>query len=133
MDRVYFPYWEWEDFCCGMWTPTYGEERFAKLREAIDFTGNAELYGQWMLTVGDAWPIASMQNLTNISQNRKAWIGHAAAFLAIQSTEDVTREAWCYLTQQQQDDANRKAQEAIDEWESKYEGKNTQVRLGLGS
>ena len=88
------------------------------LQRAIDFTGDHELYGQWMLKVIDAWPFSCGHNLTKRDTNRKAWIGHAAVALAIQCPEDIVRQAWSHLTREQQQLANAKAQQAIEIWES---------------
>lgn len=95
------------------------KDRKAWLQKAIEFTGNPELYGSWMLQVADQWKHSCEHNLTKMDTNRKAWIGHAAVALAIQCPEDIVREAWGYLSQDQQDRANMKAQEAIDYWEAK--------------
>jgi hypothetical protein len=62
--------------------------------------------------------------LTDTKQNRQAWIGHAACALAHGIPEDIVREAWSYLTQEQQDAANKKADEAIAHWENNVYGKD---------
>lgn len=93
------------------------QNRELMLREAIEFTGNAELYGAAMLRVIREWRYSCEHNLSNISQNRKAWIGHAACALEKGFCEDVVREAWGYLSPEQQKKANAKAQQAIEEWE----------------
>jgi hypothetical protein len=68
------------------------------------------------------------QNLTKLDTNRKAWIGHAAVALAIQCPEDIVRQAWGFLSDEQQKLANKKAQEAIEQWEKNrgFCGKNRQ-------
>lgn len=95
------------------------KDRKAWLQKAIEFTGDHDLYGSWMMKVADEWPFSCQHNLTKRDTNRKAWIGHAAVAMAIQCPEDIVREAWGYLTQKQQDDANAKAQLAIEYWESR--------------
>ena len=120
MKRVYHRYEKWEEVKAGMWESVTGKTRAKHLQQAIEFTGNAELYGEWMLNVITAWPISCEHNLTAIETNRKAWIGHAACCLAIGCPEDITRHAWGFLTQDQQDKANDKAQFAIEQWEAKY-------------
>lgn len=107
-----------------MWQKLSDEQREAMLPRAVEFTGDAELYGSWMLKALDEWPISCEQNLSHKSQNRQAWIGHAACFLAIQCTEDVTREAWWKLTQEQRDLANAQADIAIAEFEKRYAQKS---------
>lgn len=98
-----------------MWGRVSNREEF--LQKAIDFTGDAELYGKWMIKVTEQWPFSCEHNLTDRSQNRRAWIGHAAVALAMQCPEDIVRQAWSRLTQQQQKEANAKADEAIRSWE----------------
>lgn len=95
------------------------KDRKSWLQKAIAFTGDHELYGSWMRTVADAWRFSCEHNLTKRDTNRKAWIGHAAVAMAMQCPEDIVREAWGCLTQQQQDDANAQALAAIEYWESK--------------
>jgi hypothetical protein len=120
-------YLKWEDYQHGMYNTLYGEEKRAFLEKAIMFTGDAELYGNAMLEVVEKWPISCEQNLTSTGSNRQAWIGHAAACLAIGCPEDITREAWSSLSQDQQDKANAKADFAIELWEAIYEEQNLKV------
>ena len=132
LTRVWHPYTSWEEFPAGMWSRIHGEERAELLRQAIEFTGDHILYGSWMLKVAEQWPISCEHNLTGTGINRRAWTGHAACCLAIGCPEDITREAWGHLTQQQQDDANRAADRAIHAWEQAYEGQDTSVHQNLG-
>lgn len=122
MRRIYHPFWLWEDL--GMWRNVKSDERQAFLEIALKMTGDAFVYGEFMLKVIEAFPIACEHNLTDLGQNRRAWIGHAAVFLANQCPEDIVREAWGLLTQHQRDDANAVADKAIATWEAKYEEKN---------
>ena len=131
LKRIWHPYWAGEDFHAGMWTAIKAKDRKAMLDKAIEFTGNAVLYGKYMRQVAKLWPISCEHNLTDSGINRKAWIGHAACCLAIRCPEDVTREAWAHLTQQQQDEANAQADAAIAQWE--HERKNTAVHQDLGA
>ncbi len=121
MKQIFHPYTEWEDYQAGMWRSMPSKERDLFLQRAIDFTGDAELYGSFMMRVIEEWPISCEHNLTDLSQNRKAWIGHAACCMAIDCPENVTREAWGHLNQEQQDKANNMAILAINKWEQWYE------------
>lgn len=132
MKRIFHHYELWEDFQAGMWGSVSGNEKIDLLRKAIEFTGNAELYGEFMLRVIVEWPYACEHNLTDLNQNRKAWIGHAATCLAIDCPEDITRLAWAQLTQQQQDEANEKADQAIKKWEIMHEEKNLRLHQKMG-
>lgn len=115
--EIWKPYTDWEEITFNMWGNV--KNRAEWLQKAIDFTGDHNLYGSWMIKVVDLWPNSCEHNLTKIDTNRKAWIGHAAVALAIQCPEDIVRQAWGFLTEQQQTLANQKAQEAIEYWELK--------------
>jgi len=87
------------------------------LTDAIEFTGNANLYGQAMRRVIKEWKYSCEHNLSNITQNRRAWLGHAACALEKGFCEDVVRSAWHQLTQEQREAADAEAEMAILEWE----------------
>jgi hypothetical protein len=116
MIKKYHHYEVWEDYMHGMYKKLFGKERNIMLNKAITFTGNAQLYGEWMLKVVDQWPNSCEQNLTDIHVNQQAWIGHAACCMALECPEDLTRIAWGCLSKQQQDEANAKADNAIRIW-----------------
>lgn len=120
MKQIFHPYWEWEDFTHGMWRKESAANEKELLGKAIQFTGNYLLYGSFMRKVIDLWPISCEHNLTDLGQNRRAWIGHAATLIAINCPEYITREAWGYLTKKQQDDANEQADIAIAIWEKTH-------------
>ena len=118
--QKWHPYRLWEDWKAGMWRKVSKAEETRPLPIAIEFTGDATLYGSWMRKVIERWPIACEHNLTDLSQNRKAWIGHAATQMAIDCPEYITRAAWGHLTDLQRIEANRQADHAIRLWESSY-------------
>lgn len=107
----------------GMYKQLYGKDKNIILNKAITFTGNSELYGEWMLKVVEQWPVSCEQNLTDKNINQRAWIGHAACCMAINCPEDITREAWGCLSKQQQFEANEKADIAIKVWNEKQNNK----------
>jgi hypothetical protein len=117
MKQKYHKYNDWEDYKSGMWRKVPFNEESKYLDEAIRFTGSAQEYGSFMLRVAKEWPISCEHNLTDVSQNRKAWIGHAACCLAINCPEYLTRKAWGFLTKRQQDEANAQADIAIEWYE----------------
>jgi hypothetical protein len=113
-------YKKWEEYHAGMWRKVTKSEREEYLEKAIDFTGNAELYGEYMIEVVLNWEYSCEQNLTDMSLNRKAWIGHAACCMAIRCPEYITRSAWWHLTKDQRDRANLNASIAIELWEEQH-------------
>lgn len=116
LKRIWHRYEKWEDL--EMWRKVTDEAEH--LQRAIEFTGNAELYGSYMRRVINEWPISCEHNLTNPGMNQKAWLGHAAVQMAIQCPEYITRQAWKYLTQEQQGQANHQAVMAIVAWREHY-------------
>ena len=131
MKRIYHPYWAWEDFKAGMWRAIGGQDRRDMLPKAVYFTGDASLYGSFMRRVIVEWPIACEHNLTAPSMNRLAWVGHAAACLAIGAPEDVTRQAWAFLSDQQRIDADAQAEAAVAAWIGEYAERNQQLSLWM--
>jgi hypothetical protein len=115
IERVYHPYWDWEEIDFNMWGNVDDKDKY--LKWAIEFTGDAELYGSYMMDVAREWTKSCQHNLSNRTQNRKAWIGHAACAKAYGCPEHIVRQAWSHLSEEQQIAANKKADEAIEYWE----------------
>ena len=109
----WLPYWEWEEIKFNMWGDVDNKKDW--LDKAIKFTGDHELYGKWMLEVVKKLPNSCRHNLSKRGC-KYSWIGHAAVALAIQCPENIVREAWGRLSDEQQEKANKKAQEAIELW-----------------
>lgn len=118
LKRIYHPYEKWEEIKHNMWGKV--ENRASMLERAIGFTGNHKLYGQYMMRVINEWPISCENALTDRNLNQKAWVGHAACALALNCPEDITRNAWGYLTDEQRFLANREAARAIACWNENY-------------
>lgn len=114
--EIWHPWWVLEEVHSNMWGSV--SHRKTWLEIAKTFTGNHELYGEWMRKVADAWKFSCEHNLTK-SGDKRPWIGHAAVALALRCPEDIVREAWGYLTPQQQDLVNQQAAEAIEYWRNK--------------
>jgi hypothetical protein len=123
IERVFHPYWVWEDFKNGMWNSTSKSERQQIIDICLYFMEDTDAFGTSMLAVVDEWPISCEHNLTSISNNRRAWIGQAASCMATGSPEDVTRAAWGMLSEEKKEKANKKADTAIELWEDRYRSK----------
>ena len=115
-DRIYHPYWMWEELEHNMWGDVNDKPKF--LKAAIEFTGDHKKYDRFMMRVVNEWLYSCEHNLSNKTQNRKAWVGHAAVALALGCPEDIVRSAWGHLTEEQQILANNEASIAIKYWET---------------
>lgn len=111
--EIWHPYWLLEEVDSNMWGTTDHRKTWLEIAKA--FTGNADLYGEWMQKVVSEWKYSCEHNLTK-SGDKRPWIGHAAVALALRCPEDIVREAWGHLSEQQQNDANQKAMDAINAW-----------------
>jgi len=127
MKRIFHPYWKWEEARHNMWGTADDKEK--SLREAVEFTGDHLLYGSYMCRVINEWEFSCEHNLTDLSQNRRAWLGHAACALAMFCPEDIVRSAWAKLTRIQQVKANLQAEKYINMWESRQIGGVSQQEL----
>lgn len=118
LSRVWKPCNEWEELRFNMWGDV--DDRQAYLQKAIEFTGNARLYGSFMERVVKEWPVSTENALTDQTLNKRAWVGHAACALAFGCPEDIVRQAWGYLSEEQRYLANQAADRAIALWKVNY-------------
>lgn len=132
LNRIYHPYWKWEDFLSGMWRKVDRTAESKMLKEAICFTGDHMKYGIAMQKVVFAWPVTMEHNLTNSSLNRKAFVGHCAVQYELKIPEYIVRSAWKQLTDRQRYLANCQAELAIKKWEEWYVSKNRSIHKNLG-
>ena len=119
--EIWHPWWMLEEVTHNMWGDVSRKKTWLQI--AIVFTGDHELYGEWMKNVVDRWKHSCEHNLTKPGDKRP-WIGHAAVALAIGCPEDIVREAWGHLTDEQQEKANAKASEAIEYWRNTCQKKD---------
>jgi hypothetical protein len=118
LPQIYHPVQQWEDIAHNMWGKV--ADRNAYTQRAIQFTGNHLEYGLYMLRVCDEWPISTENAFTDPHLNHRAWLGHAACALAFNCPEDIVRQAWSYLTDEQKLLANKEASRAIAGWRRAY-------------
>lgn len=113
--RIYHPYTEWEDWQNGLWrqcvavTDEMDRAAFILVSPAIFENAAREMLA--------AWPKAAEHNLTNIEQNRRAWLGQATCCHRANAPESATRFAWWMLSQEAREAANAVADRVIAAWE----------------
>lgn len=118
--RVYHRYERCEEYAAGMWRIENGEPRVAFRRAAARLMRDPGAFEAAMMRALDEWPYSCEAALTATVVNRIAWLGHAGCSIAVDSPEDVTREAWHTLTTDEQDKANAAALRVLTEWERRY-------------
>jgi hypothetical protein len=118
LPQVWHPLQQWEEVAHNMWGKV--KDRSGYLQQAIDFTGDHERYGHFMRRVCAEWPISTENAFTDPHLNHKAWLGHAACALAFRCPEDIVRQAWSFLGNEQKLLANKEARRAIAAWRRAY-------------
>jgi hypothetical protein len=116
--QVYHPVQQWEEIAHNMWGRV--DDRAGYTQRAIDFTGDHKLYGSFMRRVCLEWPISTENAFTDPYLNHRAWVGHAACALAFNCPEDIVRQAWRFLSDEQKLLANKEASRAIADWRRSY-------------
>jgi hypothetical protein len=120
MERIFHPYYEWEDYQAGMYDELK-QGREYRVMIAKELLADPPILKKFMKEVTIRWTKASEHNLTNNGCNRKAWLGQAACCLYAGVKEDETREGWKQLTKEQMKEANEQAKQIIIEWEKIHE------------
>ncbi len=127
MNRIYHPYWLWEDYLHRMYeTPLKskinGIDEEERLLKVVECLGNEKTCYKYMKLVIDQWKYACEYRLTNKSLNRIAWLGQCACCLYGGIKQDETKKAWHLLSEEQQQKANEIARKLIEEWEVEHFG-----------
>lgn len=120
--RVFHHYSLWEEGHFGMWRRPTGSEREYLILKCAEFMADTARFRAGMIRAISEWPISCEVNFTNRSNNRQAWLGHAACCISVDCPEEPTRAAWWTLTKKQRDDADAAAAEVIEMWERRYTG-----------
>jgi hypothetical protein len=116
MNRVYHHHEKWEDYLNGQYALTYAKPQIGELQSAALLADGSACYAA-MSVVTREWPNATEHNLTNLEQNRRAWLGQAACCFELGVPAFVTKAAWWTLPVTIQDRANAIADSVIREWE----------------
>lgn len=118
MKRVFYPYYLWEDYLNGMYNTKVNNFDFLK-NKSIELLSCSNLFYEYAVQMIHEWEICTIVNLTNLEQNRKAWLGQASCCFYARVPEFITCIAWMQLTEQQRKNANNVAKNIIENYERK--------------
>lgn len=121
LERVFHHYTKWEDWANGMYRFKGVSPCPSVVREVL---GSPTTCRQSMHRVISEWPVATEQNLTNVSINRRAWLGRAAVNIHTGCPIGITKMGWHLLTLAQQAEANAIADSVIAAWEHSHRERN---------
>lgn len=116
MTRVYHHHEKWEDWRAGQYAMNYAIQAGGELRSADLLGDELRLYAV-MSAVTREWPNATEHNLTNLDQNRRAWLGQAACCFELGVPAFVVKQGWWTMTDLMREQANAVADTVIGEWE----------------
>jgi hypothetical protein len=117
--RRFHHYDQWEDYRSGMYARLTTQEGQIAAHAILADPDRCETT---MRSVVRRWPIAAEHNLTDRTQNRRAWLGAACCAAATGCTEIDVRIAWAALSQERQDRANAVAERVIADYEAMLRG-----------
>ncbi len=126
MNRIYHPYWKWEDFKAGFYDNCSGDKKTILIKSVIEMFSSEELTRTNMYRVQE-WQYSCEHNLTNISLNRIAYIGQSACCIYASVPSTVTMEAWSLLSKDIQTRSDLIAEEFLNYWLEK----NKRIQLCL--
>lgn len=112
IQKYYTHYKNWEDWQNGMYRDV--KDKTYYINKSIECLKNPE---KPMLNVIKKWKYASRENLSDLTSNRRSWLGQAACCYEFKSPEHCTREAWGLLTKEERINANKIAENVIRKWE----------------
>lgn len=115
--RQHYPWGDMEEYKPdgGMWSiPKAGDVK-RHVAESARLMADPDAFILSMRRVLNEWPRSANVALSTPGLNRRAWMGHAACWLAVASPEETTRLGWHILTDDQQRAANAAADSVIFE------------------
>jgi hypothetical protein len=130
MNQIFHHYELWEDYQKGMYYISKERDTEGLIQSAKKLLCNPPILEREMRRVINEWPIATEVNLTNLGQNRRAWLGQAACCISEKVPEILTRLAWNGMTEVQQAIANNVADKIILGYELRITN-NAQEELSL--
>jgi hypothetical protein len=132
MKRIYHQYKNWECYKYGMFKSTnnMSAPEWHELEDlAIKLlTNEVEFLNAGMRLIKE-WKVSCEENLTNINQNRIAYIGQACCCLIHGVPEAITKQAWKQIPIEKQVKANKVAEKII----KIYESQNREIHSGMGN
>jgi hypothetical protein len=108
-------YMDWECYKAGMYESRQLQE--VKIKNATLMFLSPVRTKSAMKRVTVEWRKSCDHHLTKYASNRRAWLGQAACFIGVGSTDDETKSAWNMLDRKCQDVANSIADEVIEKYD----------------
>lgn len=120
MDRIWHPYWLWEDYKNGFYKSEceYDKEKQIELSQKL--FENTQEFKKILKKVVDEWQYSCEHNLTNESMNKIAYLGQAACAYKYKISNDISREGYNNLTKKEKLEADKIAEKIYNRWLTRY-------------
>ena len=112
--RFFSHYENWECWKLGYWSG--GDCGYANQDASALLLSDGEAFHAAAAQVVASWPVSAAVHLSDVSVNRRAWVGQTACFVATGNCQECTKKAWATLHKEQQSKANKIADKVIRQW-----------------
>ncbi len=129
MERIYHPYWKWEDYKDGFYNNISGSLKKDLTDKVLEMFNNEKETKRCMNLVISKWVFSCEHNLTNPAMNKIAYIGQGACCLYAGIPSTITMSAWSLLDLEVRNRADLIAKEVLEKWINK--NNNKQLCLNL--
>ncbi len=129
MDRIYHPYWKWEDYRQGFYNNVSGKEKETLKNKVVEMFRDPVKTKKNMNLVIKDWVYSCEHNLTNQSMNKIAYIGQAACCIYAGVPSSLTMEAWRLVSEENKKEANKTAEEILNKWINNQKNKQLCLKL----
>lgn len=124
VNRIYFPYWEWECYKNGFYDTVSQEQKLKGELFYKEYLSDLYRFEAGINKVFTLWTNSSKQFLTNVNINRIAWIGQAAVCIDFKISS-LCRGGFKLLNLEQQSQADNLAKKYLNIWlENEYKRQN---------
>ena len=129
MERIYHPYWKWEDYKDGFYNNISGSLKKELTDKVVEMFNDEKETKRCMNLVITKWVYSCEHNLTNPAMNKIAYIGQGACCLYAGIPSTITMSAWSLLDLDVRNRADLIANEVLEKWINK--NNNKQLCLNL--
>lgn len=119
MERIYHRYELWEDYPAGFYDNVSGKNKKELINKVIELFSSESKTREYMNRVINEWPYSCEHNLTNPAMNQIAYLGQGACCIYAGVPSSITMEAWYMVDKKFRDQADKIAEEIINEYKTK--------------
>lgn len=120
MDRIWHPYYLWEDYKSGFYKSETDLNKDEQIEVSKKLFQDKKEFNTVLRKIIKDWKYSCEHNLTNESLNKIAWLGQAACAYKYKISNDISREGYNLLNKEEKLEADKIAEKVLKRWESEY-------------